>query len=62
VTTPLQQQLIVVQLDLARTANTRERQLEIARRRVNRIASVLGVIAAAVAVYDLSLLAAFGHS
>jgi hypothetical protein len=60
--TPLQQQLLVVQLHLAEGGNSRERELDIARRRVNRIASVLGMVAAAVAMYDLILLATLGRS
>ena len=60
--TPLQQQLLVVQLHLAHAGDSRERELEIARRRVTRIASVLGMVAAVVALYDLSLLAMMGRS
>ncbi|MDQ1698451.1 MAG: hypothetical protein QOG34_314 [Frankiaceae bacterium] len=58
---PLQRQLIEVQFELARSGDRREQQLELARRRVNRIASVLGTVAAAVAMYDLSLLATLGR-
>lgn len=57
VLTPLQQQLAVVQLDLAQAANAGPHQHEIARRRVTRIASALGTVAAVLAVYDLFLLA-----
>jgi len=60
--TPLQQQLLAVQLHLAEGGNSRQRQLDIARRRVNRVASVLGIVAAAVAMYDLTLLAILGRS
>jgi hypothetical protein len=60
--TPLQQQLVVVQMELARVGSSRAQQHETARRRVTRIASALGMIAAAVALYDLFLLANFGPS
>lgn len=59
--TALQQQLLMVQLHLAGGGNSRERQIDIARRRVTRIASVLGTVAAAVAMYDLILLATLGR-
>jgi hypothetical protein len=60
--TPLEQQLVAVQLHLARAGESRQRQLEIAHRRVNRVASVLGMVAAVVALYDLTLLAMMGRS
>lgn len=60
--TPLQQQLVVVQMELARASNTRAHQHEAVRRRVTRIALALGMIAAVVALYDVLLLANFGPS
>jgi len=59
--TPLEQQLVAVQLHLAHAGDSRQRQLEIAHRRVNRIASVLAIVAAVVALYDLALLAMMGR-
>lgn len=59
--TPLQQQLAVVQFDLANARNRRQDQLDIAQRRTYRLASVLGMAAAALALYDLTLLARMGH-
>lgn len=59
--TPLEQQLAVVQFDIARAANSRHHHLDAARRRANRLASALGAAAVLLALYDLSLLARMGH-
>ena len=59
--TPLEQQLAVVQFELVRATNSRQRHLDEARRRAHRLASVLGAAAAVLALYDLSLLATMGH-
>lgn len=51
--------LVAVRLRMAQ--DPRERQREIARRKANRFASILGGIAAVLAMYDLSLLATIGR-
>jgi len=59
---PLQRQLVEVQLHLAQAGDASRRQLEIARRRANRLASLLGAVAAVLALYDLVLLAGMGRT